>query len=134
VQSKAAASGVSCAYSDWRYCLTFQHAMHIVKLPVEMFHSLAILDTTASLPPQRRAPHEAASLDISFASHIFMPAHLSFYISDMPKLLLIFKCIKLNQSCIINYQLMVTMGIKLTYWVSLSLSLPEFIINTNRFL
>jgi hypothetical protein len=28
----------------------FQHAVHIVKLPFKMFHSLAMLDITASLP------------------------------------------------------------------------------------
>jgi len=28
----------------------FQHAVHVVKLPLEMFHSLAMRDTTASLP------------------------------------------------------------------------------------
>lgn len=32
-----------------------QHAVHIVKLPFKMLHSLAMLDTTASLP--QRAAH-----------------------------------------------------------------------------
>lgn len=63
-----------------------------------------------------------------------MSAHLSFNTSDMPQCILIFTFIELNQSCIINYQLMLMLGAELTYRVSLSSPLPEFIINTfNRF-